>query len=319
MLSADNTRSLSLPDDDLVLPFRTVRSDVVGRVIRLGTAVDTVLSRHAYPEPVSHVLGEALALTAMLGSALKVQAKLILQTKTDGALDLLVADFVAPGKVRGYASFDKTDAGLAGTKGRGDQGVLLGKGHLAMTIDPGGGKDRYQGIVPLDGGPLIEAAHTYFRQSEQIPTFISLAVARHYGAAHGDSKPTWQWRAGGLMLQQLPREGGKREKTASSEDDEAENWNRARYLAATVEDHELLDPMLSPERLLYRLFHEEGVRVTPPTPLAAECRCSRERIHGYLSRFGPEELRDMREPDGGVTVTCEFCSRKYRFSAADIG
>ena len=128
----------------------------------------------------------------------------------------------------------------------------------------------------------------------------------------------WGWRAGGLMIQQLPREGGKREERAASEDDDEENWNRARHLAATVEDHELLDPTLSPERLLYRLFHEEGVKVTPTTALAAECRCSRERIHGYLRQFGAAELEDMREPDGGFTVTCEFCSRKYRFSSADI-
>jgi molecular chaperone Hsp33 len=309
---------LALPDDDLVLPFRTVKSDVVGRVIRLGAVVDTVLSRHAYPEPVSHALGEALALTAMLGSALKAQAKLILQTKTDGPLDFLVADFVAPGKVRGYASFDKTDAALAEAKGRGDQGALLGKGHVAMTIDPGAGKDSYQGIVALDREPLVDAAHTYFRQSEQLPTFIRLAVARHYGAAPGATQRTWHWRAGGLMIQQLPREGGRREAAAHREEDDAENWNRARHLAATVEDHELLDPLLSPERLLYRLFHEEGVRVTPATALAAECRCSRERIHAYLQQFGAEELKDLREPDGGVTVTCEFCSRKYRFSAGDI-
>ena len=318
MLSAENAKGLSLPDDDLVLPFRTVKSDVVGRVIRLGAVVDTVLSRHAYPEPVSHALGEALVLTAMLGSALKTEAKLILQTKTDGPLDLLVADFVAPGKVRGYASFDKADAALAETKGRGDQGALLGKGHMAMTIDRGSDKDRYQGIVPLEGEPLVDAAHTYFRQSEQLPTFIRLAVARHYGPAQGGGQRIWAWRAGGLMVQQLPREGGKRDDTVTDEDDE-ENWNRARHLAATVEDHELLDPMLAPERLLYRLFHEEGVRVTPSTQLVAECRCSRERIHGYLQRFGAEELKDMREPDGGVTVTCEFCSRKYRFSSADIG
>jgi molecular chaperone Hsp33 len=318
MLGADDARGSALSEDDIVLPFRTVRSDVVGRVIRLGPAVDTVLSRHAYPEPVSHALGEALALTAMLGTALKVEAKLILQTKTDGPLDLLVADFVAPGKVRGYASFDKADSALAQTRGRGDQGPLLGKGHMAMTIDPGGGKDRYQGIVALESEPLVEAAHTYFRQSEQLPTFIRLAVARHYGPATGNGHRSWHWRAGGLMLQQLPREGGKRDPSASEFDDE-ENWNRARHLAATVEDHELLDPVLAPERLLYRLFHEEGVRVTPATSLAAECRCSRERIHGYLQRFGAEELKDMREADGGLTVTCEFCSRKYRFSSADIG
>src|SRR5262245_40796603 len=134
------------PSDDLVLPFRTVRSDLIGRVIRLGAVVDSILSAHAYPEPVSYALGEALALTAMLGSALKAKSKLILQTKSDGPLDFLVADFEQPGKVRGYANFDKADAKLAASKGRGDQGALMGTGHLAMTIDPGGGKDRYQGI-----------------------------------------------------------------------------------------------------------------------------------------------------------------------------
>jgi molecular chaperone Hsp33 len=319
MLSTDDGKSGPAPPaDDLVLPFRTVRSDVIGRVIRLGSVVDLVLSRHAYPDPVSHALGEALCLTAMLGTALKTEAKLILQTKTDGALDFLVADFVAPGKVRGYASFDKTDAALAETKGRGDQGALLGKGHVAMTIDRGDDKDRYQGIVSLDREPLVDAAHTYFRQSEQLPTFIRLAVARHYGPSGGEGPRTWHWRAGGLMIQQLPREGGKRENALAGEDDDAENWNRARHLAATVEDHELLDPTLSPQRLLYRLFHEEGVVVTPAAALAADCRCSRERIHGYLRQFGAEELKDMREPDGGVTVTCEFCSRKYRFTLADI-
>jgi molecular chaperone Hsp33 len=314
----EDARTLTPADDDLVLPFRTVRSDVIGRVIRLGSVVDAVLSRHAYPEPVSHALGEALTLTAMLGSALKTeaQAKLILQTKTDGPLDFLVTDFVAPGKLRGYASFDKADANLAETKGRGDQGALLGKGHVAMTIDRGADKDRYQGIVSLDHEPLVDAAHTYFRQSEQLPTFIRLAVARHYGRGDAEGARSWHWRAGGLMIQQLPREG---EDVATSEADDEENWNRARHLAATVEDHELLDPMLAPQRLLYRLFHEEGVVVTPAAGLAAECRCSRERIHAYLRQFGAAELEDMREPDGGFTVTCEFCSRKYRFSSADIG
>jgi molecular chaperone Hsp33 len=307
--------------DDLVLPFRTVKSDVVGRVVRLGPVVHSILSRHAYPEPVSHALGEALALTAMLGSALKDEAKLILQTKTDGPLDFLVAHFEQPGpmrgQVRGYANFDKGDAALAGTRGRGDQGAMLGHGHLAMTIDPGGGRDRYQGIVGIDREPLLAAAHEYFRQSEQLPTFIRLAVARHYGPAGGSGPRSWHWRAGGLMIQQLPREGGVRppptDEAEDLADDDDENWNRARHLAATVEDHELIDPMLAPERLLYRLFHEEGVRVVPPTGLAEVCRCSRERIAMYLERFGPEELADLREPDGSIAVTCEFCSRQYRF------
>jgi molecular chaperone Hsp33 len=311
-------------DDDLILPFRTVKSDVIGRVVRLGPAVDRILSRHAYPEPVSHALGEALALTAMLGSALKTQGKFILQTKTDGALPFLVADFVSPGQLRGYASFDKADAHLAETAGRGDQGVLLGTGHVAMTIDPGDDKNSYQGIVALAQESISDAAHTYFRQSEQLPTFIRLAVARHYGPAVGGTEPVWSWRAGGLMIQKLPREGGTREDLSGEEHDASlegendENWNRARHLAATVEDHELLDPTLSPERLLYRLFHEEGVKVAPTMPLAAECRCSRERIHAYLRQFGSKELQDMVEPDGGITVTCEFCSRKYRFGVGEI-
>jgi molecular chaperone Hsp33 len=320
--NADNSKAHASPSDDLVLPFRTVKSDVIGRVVRLGPLVNAVLSRHAYPEPVSHALGEALALTAMLGSALKTGAKLILQTKTDGPLDFLVVHFEQPGQVRGYASFDKSAGGLAATKGRGDQGAMLGTGHLAMTIDPGGGRDRYQGIVAVAREPLLKAAHEYFRQSEQLPTFIRLAVARHYGPPEGGPRGgprAWHWRAGGLMIQQLPREGGTRSQLEgeahdlSLEGDDDENWNRARHLAATVEDHELIDPMLAPERLLYRLFHEEGVRVVPATGLAEACRCSRERIEMYLQRFGPEELAELREPDGSLTVTCEFCSRKYRF------
>ncbi len=289
-----------------MLPFRTVKSDVVGRVIRLGSVVDAILSRHAYPEPVSHALGEALALTGMLGSALKEGAKLILQTKSDGPLDFLVADFEQPGKLRGYANFDKANAALAETRDRGDQGALLGKGHLAMTIDPGGGRDSYQGIVALASEPLVTAAHTYFRQSEQLPTFMRLAVARHYGPAEGSGARRWHWRAGGLMIQQLPREGGKRELEGEAHDlslegDDDENWNRARHLAATVEDHELLDPTLSPERLLYRLFHEEGVRVVPATaadgsvPLLA--RAHRD-VPQALRRGGAE---DLREPDGSVS------------------
>ena len=323
MLNTERDRTLALPADNLVLPFRTLKSDVIGRVIRLGSVVDTILSRHAYPQPVSHALGEALVLTAMLGSALKdkEKAKLILQTKSDGPLDFLVADFESPGKVRGYANFDKGNAALADTRGRGDQGALLGTGHLAMTIDMGSGRDSYQGIVALAKEPLVTAADTYFRQSEQLPTFLRLAVARHYGPAQaGGGARTSHWRAGGLMIQQLPREGGKRDlegeaHDASLEGEDDENWNRARHLAATVEDHELLDPLLSPERLLYRLFHEEGVRVVPATDLVEACRCSRERIEMYLQRFGAEELKDLREPDGSLAVKCEFCSRKYAFAA----
>ena len=305
--------------DDLIMPFRTERSGIYGRVVRLGSVVDSILNRHDYPEPVSRVLGEAVALTALLGSSLKFDSayggRLILQTKTDGPISFLVVDFEEPGRVRAYASFDKEKVeAVAASK---EPGLLLGTGHLAMTIDPGGDLDRYQGIVALDGCRLSEAAHTYFRQSEQIPTFVRLAVARHYAAG------SWQWRAGGLLVQYVPPV----EEGATSDDDnedvllgeEDERWTGTRMLAETVEDHELLDPTLSPERLLYRLFADVGVRAFPTVSLEEHCRCSRDRVSSLLGSFEADELNDMREEDGSITVTCEFCNSKYRFVPEEIG
>ncbi len=173
------------------------------------------------------------------------------------------------------------------------QGELIGNGHLAITIDPGEEMERYQGIVELTGHGIGEAALTYFHQSEQLPSFVRLAVARHYKAGEKGAPGRWQWRAGGLMIQHLARSGGTEaaEEEVFEEDDEAigvedDDWERTRILASTVEDHELLDPMLPPDRLLYRLFHEEGVRAFPAAPIEAYCRCSRERVEGFLRSFG---------------------------------
>jgi len=306
--------------DDLIMPFRTNRSGVFGRVVRLGPVIDSILNRHDYPEPVSRVLGEAVALTTLLGSSLKFDSafsgRLILQTKTDGPINLLVVDFEEPGRVRAYASFNEDKVEALGRSAREEPGLLLGTGHLAMTIDPGGHLDRYQGIVALDGSGLSEAAHTYFRQSEQIPTFLRLAVARHFAGGR------WQWRAGGLLVQYVPpvEEGAtsddENEEVLLGEDDE--RWTSTRVLAETVEDHELLDPTLTPERLLYRLFADEGVRAFPAVGLEERCRCSRDRVSKLLGSFGAEELQDMREADGAITVTCEFCNTKYRFETEEI-
>ncbi|MBS0240857.1 MAG: Hsp33 family molecular chaperone [Proteobacteria bacterium] len=314
----------STSPDDIVLPFGTVKSRVSGRIVRLGAAVDTVLTSHDYPEPVSTILGEALALTALLGHPLKAGGRLILQTKTDGPLGFLVVQYEAPGGLRGYASFDRDKVEALMRSGRKlGPGDFIGKGRMAMTIDPGGALASHQGIVALDGGSLADAAHAYFRQSEQLPTFIRLAVARHMiGGPNGG----WHWRAGGLVLQHVPRLGGdpkpdetpeERDARLHGEDDD--DWLRVSTLAATVEDHELIDPMLSPERLLMRLFHEEGVRVSDEMPIAARCRCSRSRIEGFLKGFTAKDFEDMREPDGAVTVTCEFCSKKYRFEKDEVG
>ena len=312
--------------DDIVLPFRTVRSGVIGRLVRLGPAINTILSRHDMPVPVAQVLGEAVALTTMLGAALKFAGKLIVQTKTDGIIDFLVVNFEAGGRVRGYTRYDKRRfAELAANGAVIEQGALLGRGHLAITIDQGGDMERYQGIVALEGESLVEAALAYFRQSEQLPTFLRLAVARHYQAGEGGRGGTWQWRAGGLMIQSLAKAGGNPQAPrpegsddAELQEERAEDWQRARILAATVEDHELLDPTLSPQRLLYRLFHEEGVRALPPAPVEAYCRCSRERVETFLRSFGEEGLADMREPDGSIKVTCEFCTASYRFEPGEM-
>ena len=296
---------LRLPEDDLILPFQAEQADVLGRLVKLGPTVDTILLQHDYPEPVSRLLGEAVALTALLGAALKFEGKFIFQAATDGPVDLLVADYQVPGSLRGYARFDaERVAALAPGE------TLLGEGHLAMTIDRGPEMERYQGVVPLEGESLTEAAHTYFRQSEQLPTFIKLAVARHYRPGEGGKN--WTWRAGGLLVQKLTREGGRggSQGTLAEED-----WTRAKALAGTVEDHELLDPTLPPDRLLYRLFHEEQVRAYRAVPLESYCSCSRARVEELLKRFSPEDLAEM-VVDGEVWVTCEFCNRRYNFDPA---
>ena len=311
------------PGDDLVIPFGTETHGVSGRLVRLGPAVNAILSRHDYPETVSVALGEALVLAGLLGSALKFDGQLILQTKTDGPLSLLVADYTVPGHLRGYASADVAQVAAMnlndGTPSE-RQARLLGRGYLAMTIDPGGDMERYQGIVALDGDTLADAAHTYFRQSEQLPTLIRLSVARHFAGGG------WQWRAGGLMIQQVARGGGlpastspltdeARDATLEGEDDE--DWTRIKLLAATVEDHELIDPSVGPLRLLYRLFHEEGVTARAAQPLIEKCRCSRERLLGYLQSFDTAAVADLRDPDGHLSAKCEFCSTVYRYGVED--
>jgi len=303
---------------DYVLPFQLEASGARGRLIRLGPAADAILTKHDYPEPVLLLLGEAVTLTAMLGASLKFDGKFILQTQSGGPVKLLVVQYTAPGHLRGYASYRREDI-IRAVNGGARPKALLGEGHLAMTIEPGAGMERYQGIVALAGGTLTDAAHEYFDQSEQIPTFIRIAVARHYTGASSTGPGHWAWRAGGLMVQKLTAEGGRRGGEAlppeMSREDDGEGWRRAVALAATVEDHELLDPTLPPERLLWRLFHEEDVRAFEAAPLDARCTCSRERVETMLAQFSPDKLEDLA--DGNViAVTCEFCNTSYQFEAS---
>ena len=297
--------------DDTVMPFEVVTLDLRGRVVRLGPVVDKILAAHAYPVPVAKLLAEAVVLTVMLGSALKIDGRFILQTQTDGPVRMLVVDFTAPGKVRACARFDKDRVAAAIENGKADDGMLLGKGHLAMTIDRGADMNRYQGLVALDGGSLEEAAHEYFHRSEQIPTRVRLAVAEELRAGEGGA--SHRWRAGGILLQFLPR-ASERARAADLHPGHAPEGT----VPHTVEDIELIDPALSSERLVYRLFHEPGVRVFRGSEVRAECSCSRENVEAMLKSFSQND-RDHMVEDGKISVTCEFCSERYVFVPEEVG
>lgn len=321
-----NLGDFDFAGDDAVLPFQVEGLDVRGRAVQLGASIDAILKRHDYPDEVARLLGEAAVLTVLLGTSLKFDGKFILQTQSDGPVDMLVVDFRTPRSVRAYARFDgeRLKDAIAAHKTRPEE--LLGRGTLALTVDQGVYTQRYQGIVALDGSTLEEIATTYFRQSEQIPTDLKLSVAKliERGA---DGKPVEQWRAGGLIIQFLPESelrarmpdlpGGDGDgEVAFHPEDDA--WDEARSLVGTIESSELTDPQVGSERLLYRLFHERGVRVYDPVPVLDECSCSREKISGVLSGFTAEEIEDSIE-NGRIAVTCEFCSKTYEFDPAEFG
>jgi molecular chaperone Hsp33 len=307
--------------DDTILPFEVAALDLRGRVVRLGPALDDILSRHGYPAPISKLLGEAIVLTVLLGSSLKFDGRFILQTKTDGPVRMIVVDY-RPGAVRACAQFNEAVvAGLGEKTTRMPVGDLLGRGHLAMTIDQGADMSRYQGLVALTGGSLEEAAHEYFRRSEQIPTRVRLAVAEELRASAGG--PNHRWRAGGMLLQFLPKKaermrrpdlepGDAPEGTAAHVMPADDAWIEGQSLIATVEDIELIDPDLSSERLLYRLFHQHGVRVFKASSVEAKCSCSRESVANMLKSFSKDDRHHMIQ-DGVISVTCEFCSTRYVF------
>ncbi len=295
--------------DDRIIPFAVEPLDLRGRLVRLGPTVNSILAHYDYPPQVARLLGEAITLAALLGSILESHGRFQLQTRSDGPVDMLVVDYDAPGKLRGFARFDAEKVAQMRDPA---PSALLGRGHLALTIEREEDAARYQGVVPLEGESLAEAAHMYFRQSEQIPSYVRLAVGEMV-TPQGRS-----WRAGGLLLQYLPEGGASVRDLApdggEDETDENDAWNEGQALAATLEDHELVDPSLSGERLLYRLFHERGVKVFAERALAEFCRCSTERIEKLLRSFTPQERADMVGDDGVIGVTCEFCSTHRSFN-----
>lgn len=310
-----------LTADDIVTPFEVKPLGVRGRVVRLGPTISAQLQQHGYPDAVLAVLAEAIALTALLGTSLKFDGRFILQTQTDGAIDMVVVDFSTLGRVRAYARFDEGKVLAIAAQGPADATMYLGKGHLAMTVDRGADMERYQGIVALGESTLSDAAHAYFEQSEQIPTTVRLAA----GPVLTPGKT--EWRAGGIMVQHLPSNKPPSPLAESSGDvpdgfevsgqTEDDDWTRARVLMETTEDHELIDPQLTTDRLLYRLYHEDGATAYEPIPVSCSCHCTGDRILQMLKGFDRAGLEETVQ-NGKITVNCEFCSKSYVFEPTDF-
>ena len=291
---------------DRVLPFQTERSELRGRLVRLRPLLGQILGRHDYPEPVARLLGETVLLAAALASNLKYEGVFTLQVKGDGPVGLIVVDVVgtlaaAPRVLRGYARFDRDAVAKMSADPHMLQMSLVGKGWLAFTVDQGTDTERYQGIVALRGKTLAECIQHYFRQSEQIATAVTLALGHESGA----------WNGTALLLQRLPTDDAP---PGSSEEDD---WRRAMVLMATLTPGEMLDPALADGDLLWRLFHEDGVRVFDTSRLVAGCRCSREKVETTLRTLDRADVDSLRE-DGLVTVTCEFCNTEYRFDDREL-
>mgnify|MGYP003576639362 CR=1 FL=1 len=293
------------PADDFAAAFQIEGWPVRGRLVRLGETVNTILSAHDYPEPVAALLGEACVLAAIVGSALKFEGRLIVQAQGDGPVRYVVAVYGTAGPPRGFSRFDPEEVAKA-SEGFARPGAqtLLGKGVFVMTIDRGEDFERTQGITPIEGESLSLCAEHYFTQSEQVPTKVRLAVGQVTTEA-GTS-----WRAGGAMIQVIASDDAR----GSTED----VWERTRALFFTLGDDELIDPTISAETLLFRLFHEDGVRLEGARALAAVCRCSRERIVAVMQSFPPEDRAEMVEDDGKIHASCEYCSTVYEIDPAEI-
>lgn len=312
--------------DDSLLPFQLDRSQMRGRVARLDKTLDTILTQHDYPKQVCALVAEAVLLTALVGQAVKLRWRFSIQIRGDGPIRLIATDYYAPkteggmAEVRAFASFDAdalTDADPFGQ---------LGAGVFGVTIDQGPQMTPYQGVTPLSGGSLSACAETYFAQSEQLATRFVIEAAE--SAAPGEAT---NWRGGGIMVQQLPLEGGRAPDAPSGADglmnsddvaemgDRSEDWGRVAALLATVETTELIGPHLAPDALLYRLFHEETPRVYDPQKVAFGCTCSAERVQAALEQYSSEDISHMITDDGKVTADCQFCGALYVFDPEEVG
>jgi len=312
--------------DDTVLPFQLDRSDIRGRVARLDTTLERVLSQHAYPAPVEAMVAEMALLTALIGQTVKLRWKLSLQVRSDGPIRLIATDFLAPetegepARIRAYASYDAARLDV-------DAPAFpqIGAGYFAILIDQGPDMTPYQGITPLAGGSLAACAEAYFAQSEQLPTSFVLS----YGQAQEPGQKT-TWRAGGVMLQLMPASALEAQGAATGangllaaldliDGDTVEDWNRANILLETADAMELIGPHVAPTDLLVRLFHEEQPRVFDAQPVSFGCTCSEDRVRSSLSIYSARDIAHMTTDDGRVTADCQFCGAHYDFDPKTLG
>ncbi len=303
-MSSRPSEAVDTANLDEAVGFTIPRRSARGRIVRLGPLLDEILSAHDYPAPIARILSEAVTLTALLGAMLKdAGGQLTLQAQTEaGIIDLLVADYRG-GELRGYVRFDPER--LAEVPNLPTLEALFGKGYLGITFDQALTRERYQGIVPLEGASLAEAAQSFFAQSEQIPSLVRLAV--------NDTGHI----AGGILVQHLPEGEEGRERLHTRLDHP--EWEHVRILAETIKANELFDQDLPLDTLLWRLFHEEEeIRVLSTIVLTKGCRCSFEHIRSVISRFPVEERAEMVDQDGFISVDCEFCSRVFPISLSDL-
>ncbi|MEM9757327.1 MAG: Hsp33 family molecular chaperone HslO [Pseudomonadota bacterium] len=313
--------------DDTVLPFQLDRSDIRGRVARLDGTLERILTQHAYPPAVEAAVAEMTLLTALIGQTIKLRWRLSLQLRADGPLRMIATDYFAPGedgsaaRLRAFASYDADQLDPSGDPYR-----QIGKGYFAVMIDQGEGTTPYQGITPLTGTAIKDSAEAYFAQSEQLPTRFQLSFGRSTERGGAEA-----WRAGGVMLQLMPKStapaGGTVDAPAdgllSAEDmlgdEDGEAWRRANFLLDTVEPLEMVGPLVAPTDLLVRLFHEERPRVFDAQPVAFGCTCSADKVRQSLSIYSEQDIASMTTEAGIVTADCQFCGAHYEFDPATLG
>ena len=314
--------------DDVILPFQLDAADVRGRVTRLDGTLNKILSQHNYPFVVSALVAEAALLTALIGQTIGLRWKLSIQIRGDGPLRIIATDYFAPqsemepARIRAYASYNSES--IETTKKEGFD--LVGKGMFAILIDQGSGTKPYQGITPLAGGSLSKCAETYFAQSEQLPTRFKTITAQETR-----SDVDMKWRAGGIMVQHMPKaspsiqkdggsgEGGLLQADDLLSDDDAENWSRATILMDSAEETELIGPHVGQEQLLHRLFHQETPRIFPAQPIKFGCTCGEEKVRQTMSIYSIKDIKHMTADNGMVTADCQFCGAHYELEPSTLG